>query len=162
MISLIAAIGENNELGKDNHLIWPLKEDLKYFKETTTNHKVIMGLKNYLSIGRPLPNRKNIVLTTHKEKVVSQDVVVYDNMEELMQKEINPEEEVFIIGGSTLYNEFIQYAQKLYLTEIFQRAKDADVYFPKFIKDEWHKKILKKSEENGIKFQFTIYERIAK
>ena len=76
MISLIAAVGKNNELGKDNKLIWHLKKDLAYFKETTLNHQVVMGLNTYLSIGLPLPKRTNIVLTTHQELIQDDNVII--------------------------------------------------------------------------------------
>ena len=94
MISLIAAIGKNNELGKNNNLIWNLPNDLKFFKEKTLEHKIIMGLNTYNSIGKPLPRRKNIVITDKKIEL-PHEVTVYYDMEKLIENEINDKEEVF-------------------------------------------------------------------
>ena len=160
MISLVAAIGQNNELGKDNQLLWHLKEDLQYFKNLTLNHKVVMGLNTYLSIGKPLPSRENIVLTTHPDKVQHNEVKIYNNILDLIEKENKNDEEIFIIGGAKVYSEFLKYADRLYLTEILDNNNQADVYFPIFNEKEWHKKIIKESSEGNIKFQFVIYERL--
>ena len=118
MISLIAAIGKNNELGKDNKLIWHLKKDLAYFKETTLNHQVIMGLNTYLSIGSPLPKRTNIVLTTHQELIQDDNIIIYDSLDKLQEYLLNTREEVFVIGGASLYKAIYPIADKMYLTEI--------------------------------------------
>ncbi len=158
MISLIAAIGKNNELGKDNALIWHLKKDSAYFKETTLNHRVVMGLNTYLSIGSPLPKRTNIVLTTHKELINDENIIIYDSLDKLKKDLLNTREEIFIIGGASLYQAFYSIADKMYLTEI-EDSQDADVYFPKIDQNDWNKKIIEELEENGIKYAFTIYER---
>ena len=130
MISIIAAIGKNNELGKNNSLIWNLPGDLKFFKETTTNHSVIMGYNTYISIGKALPNRKNIVIVDDLKKISNDNLVIYDNMDELIQKELNNNEENFIIGGASLYNYFYNLADRMYLTLIDAEDKKADSYFP--------------------------------
>ncbi len=161
MISLIAAIGKNNELGKDNELIWHLKKDLAYFKETTLNHQVVMGLNTYLSIGMPLPKRTNIVLTTHQELIHNENVIIYDSLDKLKNDLLNTPEEVFIIGGASLYQTFYPIADKMYLTEI-EDSHEADVYFPKINDNEWNKQIIEELVENGIKYAFTIYERKVK
>ena len=161
MISLIAAIGKNNELGKDNALIWHLKKDLAYFKETTLNHQVIMGLNTYLSIGSPLPKRTNIVLTTHQELIQDDNIIIYDSLDKLKEYLLNTREEVFVIGGASLYKAIYPIADKMYLTEIADN-READAYFPMIDGNDWHKKIIENMEENGVKYAFTIYERKVK
>ena len=116
MISIIAAIGKNGELGKNNDLIWRLPGDLKFFKETTLNHPVIMGYNTYLSIGKPLPKRKNIVIAKDVYEIDA-DITLYNDIDELINKEIKAkEDEVFIIGGASMYNYFYPIADKMYLT----------------------------------------------
>lgn len=158
MISLIAAIGKNRELGKNNNLIWHLSEDLKFFKEITSNHKVIMGYNTYKSIGRPLPNRENIVLTHDKNKVSFEDIKVYDDIDELIKNEIS-EEEVFIIGGVSMYEYFLKYADRMYLTLIDAVDNEADVYFPEFNKEKWEEIILNEKKENNIEYKHVLYKR---
>lgn len=157
MISIIVAMGKNNEIGKNNKLIWNLPNDLKHFKNITNNHKVIMGYNTYLSIGHPLSNRENIVIIDHYMEL--KDIKVYTNIKELMNNEIT-DEEVFVIGGSSLYNYFINIADRLYITEINDVCNDADTYFPKFDKSKYSKKILDENSENNIEYKFVLYERI--
>lgn len=160
MISIIAAIGKNGELGKNNSLIWNILGDLKFFKETTLNHKVIMGLNTYNSIGRELPKRKNIVLTDDLTKVCNDKVILYDNLEELIKNELNNNEENFIIGGASLYNYFYNYADRMYLTLIDEEDKDADTYFPEIQYNLWKQTELGKNEDNNIKYKHVLFERI--
>ena len=159
MISIIAAIGKNGELGKNNDLIWKLPDDLKFFKETTSNHPVIMGLNTYISIGRPLPNRKNIVLTDDLKKVSEEKVIKYDNLELLISNELNNDEENFIIGGASLYNYFYDKSDRMYLTLIDAEEKTADTYFPKINFNEWNQTILKENEDKGIFYKHVLFER---
>lgn len=159
MISLIAAIGKNFELGKNNDLIWKLKEDLQFFKNTTMNKTVIMGFNTYKSIGKCLPNRRNVVLSKNKEDVKDINVIVYDNIDELINKELNNNQENFIIGGASLYNYFYNLADRMYLTLIEDTDSAADVYFPKIEDIKWHKQILANKCENGIKYSHVLYER---
>lgn len=152
MINIIAAIGKNNELGKDNKLIFNIPEDLKYFKETTINKTVVMGRKTYESIGKALPNRKNIVLT--RKNIELEDAFVCNDYEDILSLD----EDVFIIGGESIYKIFLPYANNLYLTEIDEEA-DADSYFPKFNKDLYDKEIIKDSSLNDLKYKFVIYRK---
>lgn len=152
MISIIAAIGKNRELGYKNDLIWKLKGDMAYFKKTTLNHTVIMGRNTYESIGRPLPNRENIVISS---KPIDNVKTVSDPSLCLSYKE---DEEVFIIGGASIYKYFIPYADKLYLTEI-NDEKEADVYFPEFNHDDFVKEEVEKRVENEIEYTFVVYTR---
>lgn len=162
MISLIASIGKNGEIGKNNELIWHIKEDMQYFKQMTLNHPVIMGFNTYKSIGRALPNRKNIVITkNNKNKINDKNIFVYDDINNLI-KGLKDDEEYFIIGGSSIYQAFYDVADKLYLTEINAEDKTADSYFPKISIEDWHKKLIKHSRENNIEYDFVVYERLNK
>ena len=155
-ISLIAAIGKNNELGKDNKLIWYLPSDLKFFKETTMNNKIVMGYNTFLSIGKALPKRKNIVLTS--KDILIPNVTIYHNIDDLLSEELNNDEELFIIGGSSVYNLFYPLCDKMYLTEIDEES-EADVYFPSFDKNDWDKEIINHENENGISYDHVLYRR---
>lgn len=152
MINLIAAVGKNFELGLNNKLIWNISEDLQYFKEVTTGKTVVMGRKTYESIGRALPNRKNIVLSS--KKVLIDNVIVINDYKDVL----NTEEDVFIIGGESIYKLFLSYADNIYLTEI-DDEKDADSYFPVFDKNLYEKEIIKNSSYNNINYSFVIYRR---
>ena len=115
-LTIIAAIGKNNELGYKNDLIWHLPDDLKFFKEKTTGKTIVMGYNTFLSLPKLLPNRKHIVLSTDKLDI--KDVTSFTNLDELIKfiKEID--EEVFIIGGASIYKQFINLVDKMYLTEV--------------------------------------------
>ena len=135
MINIIAAIGENNELGYKNNLLCYLPRDLKHFKELTSGHTVIMGSKTWESLPKkPLPNRKNIVLTRKNIQIDGAEVVnTKDEIFEIIKKE---EKDVFIIGGASLYELFLPYADKLYLTKIVSNFF-ADVWFPIIDYEKW-------------------------
>ena len=151
MISLIAAVGKNYELGKDNKLIWHFKKDMEYFKEVTTGKTVVMGRKTYESIGRPLPNRRNIVITSR----MLEGVETVKTVDEILDMH----EDIFIIGGASIYEEFIKYADKIYLT-LIDKEYDADTYFPTFDENQFEKTVIKKETENDIKLTFALYTKI--
>ena len=155
MISMIAAIGKNYELGKNNNLIWHFKEDMKFFKDTTMNHKVVMGRKTYESLPGTLSGREMIVVSTR----TVDGVKCYSDINKIVDKYKNSNEEIFICGGASIYREFLPYADRLYLTEIDSSDKDADTFFPKFNKNEWKRKLLAKHEQNDITFKMYLYER---
>jgi len=155
--SIIAAIGKNNELGKDNDLIWRLKNDLKFFREVTTGHTIIMGRKTFESLPKMLPNRKHIVLSSSED--FPSEVEVYKELKDLLESLKNSEEEIFIIGGGSIYKLFIDYADKLYLTEIDASYEEADTYFPTFDKNNYDREVLKENEENGILYKHVLYKR---
>ena len=155
MISIIAAIGKNNELGLNNDLIWHLPNDLKYFKEKTMNQTIVMGYNTFVSLGRVLPNRKHVVLTFEKVRLPL-DVIQFNNLEDL--NNYIKDKDVFIIGGASMYKQFIDKADRLYLTEI-DDTHEADVYFPNFDKNLFNKKIIGTNSDNGINYTFTLYER---
>lgn len=155
-ISLIAAIGKNNELGKNNRLIWNLPGDMKFFRETTTNHTVIMGYNTYLSIGRALPKRRNVVLTS--KDIDNENIYVYHKIDDLIKNEVK-DEEVFVIGGASLYNYFYDLADKMYLTLIDDEDSMADTYFPNIDYNMWNQTLLLENEDNGIKYKHVLFER---
>jgi len=128
MVSIIAALGKNRVLGKDNELLWRIPDDLKRFKELTTGHPIIMGSKTYESIGKPLPNRTNIVLTKDSDYEAPGTIVVH-SLEEAFEKAEN--EEIFVIGGGQIYALALPYADKLYLTLIDDK-KEGDTFFPDY------------------------------
>lgn len=156
-LNLIAAVGKNRELGKDNDLIWHLKEDLKYFKEKTNNNTIIMGRKCFESLPGLLPNRKHIILTNNKDYIVNGALIMH-NIEEVLEYVKNTDETCFIIGGAKIYEIFLPYCNNLYLTEI-DDEKDADVYFPKFDKNMYNSEIVEENEENNIKYKMLVYRR---
>ena len=156
MISMIAAVGKNRELGKNNGLVWRIPADMKFFKNTTMGHKTIMGYKTYKSLPGDLPGREMIVLSY--EKIDGNVETVY-SIDEILDKYLNSEEEVFICGGASLYSQFVKYANKMYLTEIDSTDSEADVFFPEFDKSEWNKQILDTGEDKNIRYSMCLYER---
>ncbi len=162
MFSIIVAIGKNREIGKGNKLLWHIPEDLKNFKEITTGKTVIMGRKTFESTGRPLPNRKNIVLSKNgdKESFEQKGIELYQNLEDLIADYKNYEEEVFIIGGEQIYREFMQkgLVSRLYISYIEFSDSEADAYFPEINYNSW--KIIK--EKNYDNWKFCMYEKESK
>lgn len=156
-INIIAAIGENNELGKNNDLIWKLKKDMKFFKEITMGNPIVMGRKTYESLPKVLPGRKNIVISTNEIK--NNEIELYKSIKEFLINYKNYEGNVFIIGGASIYEQFIDFASKLYLTEIAAQDASATVYFPKFNKQNFDQEIILENEENGVKFKHVLYKR---
>ena len=159
MFSIIVAIGKNREIGKGNKLLWHIPEDWKNFKEITTGKTVIMGRKTFESIGRPLPNRKNIVLSKNgdKESFEQKGIKLYQNLENLIADYKNSEEEIFIIGGEQIYREFMQkgLVRRLYISYIEFSDSEADAYFPEINYNSW--KIIK--EKNYDNWKFCMYEK---
>ena len=156
-ISIIACVGKNLELGKNNDLIWHLPNDLKYFKSVTSGKTVIMGRRTFDSLPGILPKRRNIVLQLPNENKIP-GVEIFNDIPSILES-VKNEEEAFIIGGASIYKQFLEYASKLYLTEVNEKCPDASVYFPKFDKRKYHKKIIGQDHDNGIEYNFVIYER---
>lgn len=156
MISLIAAVGKNNELGLDNHLIFNIPGDLKFLRNTTLGKTVIMGRKTYESIGKPLPKRINIVVSNSLKE--TDGITIINSFEEVLEKYLNSEEEVFIIGGESLYNYFINYAQNIYLTKVYANAV-ADKYFPSFDENNYNQTLLGENKENNLEYKHILYRR---
>lgn len=131
-ISAIAAIGENRELGTQNQLSWRIRDDLKRVKTLTTGHPLIMGRKTFESIGHPLPNRTNIIVTRDKSFTAKDCVIVYSIIEALEKAHALDSEEIFIFGGAQIYREAFPYIERLYLTFIHASDSEADVFFPDY------------------------------
>ena len=156
-ISIIAAVGKNNELGKNNDLIWKVKEDLKFFKDTTMGHPVVMGRNTFLSLPKVLPGRKNIVISD--VDILNDEIEMYRSIKEFLNNYDKYKEELFIIGGASIYRQFIDLSNKLYLTEIDDECKDADVYFPNFDKNDFDMQVLSEKEEKSLKYKHVLYKR---
>jgi dihydrofolate reductase len=156
-LTIIAAIGKNNELGYKNDLIWHLPDDLKFFKEKTTGKTIVMGYNTFLSLPRLLPNRRHIVLSANKLDI--EGVESFTNLDELIEFIRKIDEEVFIIGGASIYKQFIDLVDKMYLTEVESEFKEADVYFPEFDKENWEREELLENENNNIKFKHIQYRK---
>lgn len=132
MINIIVAAGENNVIGKDNDLIWHLPDDLKFFKVMTSGHPIIMGRKTYESVGRPLPKRTNIIITSDTDYKAEGCVIVHSLQEAL---EVSDDEEQFIVGGEQIYRQALPVADRVYLTRV-HATLDGDRHFPQ-LNDEW-------------------------
>lgn len=131
-VSMIAAVAEaDRAIGYENKLLWHIPEDLAHFKSTTFGHPVIMGENTFISLGRPLPGRKNIVLTLDKEKTFEGASVSNDLQDSLDQAALVDAEEIFIIGGATIYKAMLPYTDRLYLT-LVPGEYVADTYFPDY------------------------------
>lgn len=159
-ITLIAAVGKNNELGKDNKLIWHIPDDMKFFKEQTINKKVILGRKTLESLPELLPKRIHLVLTSQNLEE-SDNLKTYSNIDGLLNYLNTLDEEVMVIGGANVYEQFLPLANKVILTEIDETSK-ADAYFPKLNKKDWTRKVLVTKEYNGITYHHVLYEKIKK
>ncbi len=133
-ISMIAAMTANRAIGKDNQLLWRLPADLQFFKKITMDKPIIMGRKTFESIGRPLPGRKNIVLSTSSETPHA-DVILAKDIETAL-KEAGQVAEVMIIGGGKIYEAFLPQASQLFITYVDTEV-EADTYFPKFDLAQW-------------------------
>ena len=155
-ISMIAAVGKNLELGRSNDLIWHFKEDMKFFKESTTGHTVIMGRKTFESLPKALPNRLNIVISSNEDYTAEGALVVTSAKEALEKAE---SDEVFIIGGGRVYSEFLPIADKLYLTEIDASCEDADTFFPCFDKALYVREELTHFDVGGVEFSHILYTK---
>lgn len=156
-LTLIAAIGKNNELGKDNTLIWRFKEDMKFFKENTMGKPIIMGRKTLESLPRLLPGREHLVLS--KSNLDIEGIRVFHSKDELLDYISSFDKEFMVIGGASVYSEFIDYASRMLITSIDATCTDADVYFPKIDNDSWDCITLSEVCENDTNFKHLEYKR---
>jgi dihydrofolate reductase len=161
-ISAIAAMSKNRVIGKDNQLPWHLPADMKFFQRTTKGHHVIMGRKNYQSLGKPLSDRTNIVITRNPNFVSSGCLVVHTLEEALALAHRAGEEEAFIIGGGEIYRLAMDYLDRIYLTTI-DLVIHGDVSFPEFDQAQWHlvqEEYFQQDEKNAYAFVIQIFDRI--
>lgn len=159
MLSLIAAVAQNGAIGKDNQLLWHLPEDMRHFRETTRGKTVIMGRKTWESLPeafRPLPGRRNIVVTRNSDYMAAGGEIVHSLEEALAAAPCD--DELFVIGGAALYAQALPLAQRLYLTEV-ALTPDGDVFFPPFPAADWREvSRTRQHGSTGIEFAFVVYQ----
>ena len=158
-VTIVAAISENHVIGKDNKLLWYLPTDLKHFKDITTGHTVIMGRKTYDSVGKPLPKRRNIIITRTQIKIEGCEVVnsIADAMALCAGEDV-----VFIVGGAEIYKQSMHLTDRMYLT-IVHKEFEGDSFFPEINSQDW-KEVFREDhepdEKNALPYSFITYERI--
>jgi dihydrofolate reductase len=157
-VTIVVAISENHVIGKDNKLLWHLPNDLKHFKEITTGHTVIMGRKTYESVGKPLPRRRNIIITRQDIKIEGCEVV---NSIEAALALCKAEQEVFIVGGAEIYKLSLHLTDRIYLT-IVHKEFEGDSFFPEIDKKVW-KEVSREDHQpdakNSLPYSFITLER---
>ncbi|MCB0457293.1 MAG: dihydrofolate reductase [Flavobacteriaceae bacterium] len=159
MITLIAATGENNELGKENNLVWHLPDDFKRFKQLTTGHHIIMGRKTFESFPKPLPNRIHIVITRNKQ-YKKEGVIIASTIEEALKISEN-DPQPFIIGGGEIYALSLPFAEKIELTRV-HGTFEADTFFPEFDTTQWqliHSEFHEKDERHAYAFTYETWQK---
>lgn len=161
-ISLVAAIAQNNAIGKDNDLLWHLPADFKHFKTTTSGHFILMGRKTFESFPNPLPNRTHLIITRQKDYLVAENCFAFTSVNEALQfAEKQNQEIVYILGGGEIYKETINIANELVITHVHTTFEDADAFFPEItsdwniISEEFHKS----DEKNIYDFTITVYQK---
>ena len=156
-IILIAAVDKNLAIGKDGQIPWRISEDLRFFKEKTEGTAIIMGRATFDSIGRPLPNRKNIVMTrTPKDR---EGVIEVKSADEALTEARKFSDRINVIGGEYIYKEFLNSATKLLITEIDIEVVAPDAFFPKWDLSQWKEISRRESSEENIDFSFVEYEK---
>ena len=165
IISLIAAIGKNNAIGVGGKLPWNLPADMKYFRETTKGHPVIMGRKTFESISHPLPNRQNIVITRDKN-YKAEGIEIVHSLEEALalfpRGTLGKDTEIFVIGGSEIYRAALPHANRLHITEV-DASPAGDAFFPEWNRNQWKevaREAYEPDEKNSLSYVFIEYERI--
>lgn len=152
-LSIFVAVDEKRAIGKDNKLLWNIPEDLKRFRVLTTGHAVIMGENTYYSIGRPLPNRTNIVMTLNQELVLPGCLVVHSLDEALAVAKEHEKEEIFVMGGASIYKQFLPITERLYLT-LVRGEHEADTFFPDYSE---FSKVVSQEEGNNGEYKYTYF-----
>lgn len=161
MTTIVVAMGEKNEIGADNQLLWHLPKDLKHFKDLTSGHPIIMGRKTYESIGKALPNRTNIVIS-RKKNWFEEGILIVGSIKEAVKFAKKIDENIFIIGGGNIYEQTIEIADKLEVTLVKAELK-ADTFFPKIDLKIWkltEEVFHEKDDKNQYDFSFQTYEKI--
>lgn len=166
-ISLVVAVAENGTIGKDNQLVWHLRDDMKFFKELTTGHVILTGRKNYESIPekfRPLPNRVNCILTRNK-KYKAPGAELFSDFKSWVKAFQDDDRQLFVIGGGEIYRQALEkdWIDIMYITQV-NAAPEGDTFFPKFAEEKWYKEILatqEKDERNEFDFVIVKYTKKA-
>ncbi|MFC4158905.1 dihydrofolate reductase [Chitinimonas lacunae] len=156
LISLIAAVARNGTVGRDNAMPWHLPADLRYFKSVTSGHPVVMGRKTFDSIGRPLPNRHNIVITRQIDWQV-EGITVVHSLEEALAA-AGPADEIFIMGGGQIYAQALPLADRLYLTEI-DADFEGDAFFPAWPREQFREQARQEQQGESFSYRHMVYER---
>lgn len=151
----IAAKGKNNELGKDNTLIWHLKEDMKFFRTQTKGHTIVMGRKTFDSLPGMLPKRKHIVIS-RSNPTLPDGVEVYSSIEAFLDAYKDSDEEIYVIGGAQIYKQMLPYSDVLLLTEI-DKEYDADAFYPTFDQSLYTRTVLTDITEDGVHYNHIEY-----
>jgi dihydrofolate reductase len=157
LLSIIVAVSQNNVIGKDNRLPWHIPEDFAWFKRHTRGHPVLMGRKTFESIGRPLPDRKNVVITRNREFVAEGTLIYHSLNDALISLKAEGHSEIFIIGGHQVFRDTIDMVDRIYLTRIL-RDYDGDVYMPA-IPENVFSVVFEEQQPGETPFVFMIYER---
>lgn len=160
--SIIAAVSDNSAIGRGNSMPWHISEDLKYFKRITSGGAVIMGRKTFLSIGKPLPGRLNIVITRGDMSVFPDGVLAVHSIEEAFSAAESSDRPCFVIGGGEIYRQALPYADRLYITHVHTTIPDADTFFPEISPEVWEKESsspVSEDPETGLVFEFTVYRK---
>lgn len=161
MTTIVVAMGEKNEIGSGNQLLWHLPKDLKHFKDLTSGHPIIMGRKTYESIGKALPNRTNIVVS-RKKNWFQEGVLIVGSLKEAVKFAKKIDENIFIIGGGNVYEQTMEIADRLEVT-LVKANLEADTYFPKINSKFWKmtsEVCHEKDEKNQYDFCFQTYEKV--
>ncbi len=156
-LTLIAAIGRKNELGKNNTLIWHFKEDMQFFKNNTIGKPVIMGMNTLRSLPHLLKDREHLVLTTQDIEIPG--VKIFHSKDELLDYVGTLGKECMVIGGASIYKQLIEESNRMLLTEIEAEDPQADVFFPRINENDWDCFTLSEHEDKGIKYKHLEYKR---
>jgi dihydrofolate reductase len=159
-IILVAAHAQNRVIGKDNELVWRLPKDFKHFKDLTMGHPMIMGRKTFESLGKPLPGRTSIIVTRDRQYQQEGCIVVH-SLQEGIDEAKKLDEEIYVIGGSQIYEQALPLANKMYLTEV-KATPDGDAFFPEFSQEEWQetaRKSFPKDDKHDYAFDFITWEK---
>lgn len=160
--SVIVAVSENGAIGKNNTLPWHLPNDLKFFKQKTMGHHMIMGRKTYESIGKPLPGRTSIIVTNDKTYKAEGCHIAYSIKEAFDLAKKSGENEAFVIGGAAVIKESLALVDRIYLTEVKTYVEDADVFLDNFNRSDWKEKSrenFQSDEKHAVPYSFVVLEK---
>jgi len=159
-MNIIVAVAKNNAIGKNNNLLWHIKEDLVYFKKTTLGATVVMGRKTFESIGKPLPGRRNVVVSKTMNEI--EGIEIFRSVDQALGS-CSSNEEVFIIGGGEIYKQSISLVQRIFLTIVDVNIPDADTFFPELDMSQW-REVFREDHSRGVSFEhpfsFIVLDRV--